>query len=414
MRDSGNSLGGKPVWELPAMRSTLVRSSLPEYFRCQILGDLSAVTCDKDFSVIVKPYEQGAKHKDPRQRTGADAERQMAHYLNRGFREDDEVFVLHGLRLKDRDQPEQDGSPGVCQIDHLVVHRLGLFIVESKSVTEEVRITSDGSGGDEWTRRYRGKEAGIPSPIQQAQRQSDFLRAFLQRHREDLLGKMPLGMRTIAKVAKGTDQRDFTNAPIQLVVAVSDTGKIKRIGSWSEPSEPFRAFVAKADLVVDKITQEIKAHRKGASLARTRSDGEYGWWAMEDPEPKQVAEFLAAHHVNRPGASPTRPKRTAPRQNHRGSHNKTAGARRSQNAACKHCGSKDLTARWGKYGYYWKCGMCNKNTAMPAVCSACGAKRGRGDGVRIRKDKNMYFRDCQACGTSETIGLRPEHLTLQL
>lgn len=353
--------------------------------------------------MIVKPYEQTAGHRDRRQRAGAAAEEQMAHYLNRGYGDDEGVFVLHGLRLEDHDQLEQDGSPGVCQIDHLVVHRRGLFIVESKSVTEEVRIRSDGSGGDEWTRRYRGKETGMPSPIRQAQRQSDFLRAFLQQHREDLLGRMPLGTRTIARVAKGTDQRDFRHVPIQLVVAVSDTGKIKRIGGWKEPSEPFRAFVAKADLVVDKITQEIKAHRKGASLARTRSDGEYGWWAMEEEEPEKVAEFLAARHTDRPRAPSAPTNKAAPNRNRKRLQSRTASAGRSASAACKHCGSKSLAARSGQYGYYWTCGVCDKNTAMPAVCSVCGAKKGQDNGVRVRKDKNTYFRDCEACGMSEPI-----------
>lgn len=353
--------------------------------------------------MIVKPYEQAAVAKDPRQRAGVAAEEQMAHYLNRGFSDDVGAFVLHGLRLEDRDQPEQDGSPGVCQIDHLVMHRRGLFIVESKSVIEEVRIRSDGSGGDEWTRRYRGKETGMPSPLRQAQRQSDFLRAFLQRHREDLLGKMPLGMRTIAKVARGTDQRDFTNAPIQLVVAVSDKGRIERIGGWEEPSEPFRAFVAKADLVVDKITLEIEAHRKGASMKRTRSDGEYGWWSMEETEKKEVAEFLADQHTDRAGAPSARANKNAPNRDRKRPRSHATGATRSANAACKYCGSKDLTARSGQYGYYWKCGACDKNTAMPAECSACGAKKGRENGVRVRKDKKTYFRDCEACGTSEPI-----------
>ena len=353
--------------------------------------------------MIVKSYEQGADHKDRRQQAGADAESQMAHYLNRAFQHNEQVFVLHGLRLEDREQPEQDGSPGVCQIDHLVVHRRGLFIIESKSVTEEVRIRSDGSGGDEWSRVWRGKETGMPSPIQQARRQSNFLQAFLQRHREDLLGKMPLGTRGIAKVAKGTDQRCFTKAPIQQVVAVSDKGRIKRIGGWKEPSEPFQTFVTKADLVSDKITQEIAAHRKGASISRTRSDGEYGRWAVEEAETKKVAEFLAAQHVDRPGAPPTRANKTAPNQNRTRPRNKTTGAGRPANAACKHCGSKDLTARSGKYGYYWNCGACNKTTTMPVECSACGAKKGRDNGVRVRKDKKTYFRDCKACGESESI-----------
>ena len=102
----------------------------------------------------------------------------------------------------------------------------------------------------------------MPSPIQQAKRQADFLRAFLQRHREELLGKRAIGLRTIAKLATGTDQRGFKTAPIQLVIAVSDKGKIKRLGGWKEPSEPFRVFVTKADLVPDKIGQELKRHKK--------------------------------------------------------------------------------------------------------------------------------------------------------
>ena len=95
--------------------------------------------------MIVKPYEQTTVLKDPRQQAGAAAERQIAHYLHRSFKEDQEVYVLHDLRLEDHAQPEHDGSTGVCQIDHLLVHRWGLFIIESKSVTEEVRVRSDGS-----------------------------------------------------------------------------------------------------------------------------------------------------------------------------------------------------------------------------------------------------------------------------
>ena len=320
----------------------------------------------------------------------------MAFYLNRDFRDDEQVFVLNGIRLEDREQPEQDGSPGVCQIDHLVVHRWGLFIVESKSVEGEVRVRPDGSGGDEWTRVYRGKETGMPSPIRQAQRQSKFLRGFLQRHREDLLGKMPLGTRTIAKVATGSDQRGFKHAPIQLMVAVSDKGRIKRDGGWEEPRDPLRVFVAKADLVGDKIDQELKAHRKATGSG-------YGRWSMEAAEAREVAEFLAAQHTDRPGALPSPPKRTAPSRSRSKSRSQADGSGSSPNAACKHCGSEDLSARSGQFGYYWKCGACDKNTAMPAVCSTCGAKKGRDNGVRVRKEKKTYLRDCEACGTSETI-----------
>lgn len=62
-----------------------------------------------------------------------------------------------------------------------------------------------------------------------------------------------------------------------------------------------------------------------------------------------------------------------------------------------------LSARWGKYGYYWKCGACEKNTPMPTVCSCCGAEGKGGKGVRIRKDGARYYRACEGCGIEERI-----------
>ena len=353
--------------------------------------------------MIAKPYEQQTRDPEPRQRAGAEAERQMAHYLHRAFKEDPEVHVLHGLRLEDREEPEQDGSPGVCQIDHLLVHRWGMFIIESKSVAEEVRVRPDGSGGDEWSRTYRGKETGMASPIRQARRQSEFLRRFLQRHREKLVGRVPIGLRTIAKVVGGTDQRGFMHAPIQLMIAVSDKGRIRRFDGWKEPSKPFRVFVTKADLVPEKIGQELERHRKAAGLLSIRPTGEYGLWSMEAQEAAGVAEFLAARHVDRSGASPAQLSQAARNHSRRPSRGEPDRANGTAEAACKHCGVKDLTASWGKFGYYWRCGVCGKNTAMPKVCSVCGTEGRRGNGIRVRKEGVNYFRDCEACGTSERI-----------
>ena len=188
--------------------------------------------------------------------------------------------MLNDLRLEDPEQPGQDGSPSVCQIDHLLVHRWGMFIIESKSVSGEVRVRHDGSGGDEWSRVYSGGENGIPSPIQQAGRQEEFLRTFLQRHREQLRGRLPVGLRTVGKVAMGTDQRGFAHVPIQLVIAISDNGRIKRLDGWKEPVEPFQVFVAKADLIPNKVEQELERHRLALNLFR-KPDGRYGIWRME-------------------------------------------------------------------------------------------------------------------------------------
>jgi hypothetical protein len=229
------------------------------------------------------------------------------------------------------------------------------------------------------------------------------LRAFLQRHREHLLGKLPTGLRTISKLVAGTDRRGFRSIPIQIIVAISDRGKIRRVDRWKEPTEPFRTFVSKSDLVPAKIREELGKHRSAGGLLG-ESKGEYGVWSMKVEEVSAVAEFLAARHEAK-----TRAERavqvaamTAPVPSPVASKPKP-GAVPAALAACKGCGGRKLSAKWGKYGYYWRCLSCGTNTSMPTICSACGAEGHRGKTVRIRKDGPKYFRACERCGIEERI-----------
>lgn len=327
----------------------------------------------------------------------------MAFYLHRAFASVEQPVVLNDLRIVDPDQPGPDGQPGVAQIDHLVLHTWGAFIVESKSVTHEVTVSSDGSGGDEWTRRFQGRDQGFPSPIQQAVRQGLFLRALLQRNRENLLGKMTVGTRTLARLFVGTDQRGFSQMPIQVVVAISDTGKISRVKNWTEQTVPFRTFVCKADLVPSKILAEIAEHRAGSAWSSESSNG-YGVWQMKAEEVGAVAQFLISCHV------PPAPTRSAePAVAPRPAASVPAGTRESAAAplpsapTCKHCGSRELVALRSRYGFYWRCRACSGTTDMPERCSICGALGRDGKKVVIRKNGPMYERTCEACGITERI-----------
>lgn len=186
------------------------------------------------------------------------------------------------------------------------------------------------------------------------------------------------------------------------MIAVSDKGRISRGDGWKEPEKPFRVFVTKADLVPDKIASELELHRTGARSLSNRQ-GDYGLWSMKEREAAGVAEFLASRHVEHSNAKPTRMDRTVPMQDRTASRGKPTRGGSAAEAVCKHCGAKDLTAMWGQYGYYWRCGACRKNTSMPKVCSGCGADGRQGHPVRVRKERENYFRDCKACDKSETI-----------
>ena len=190
----------------------------------------------------------------------------------------------------------------------------------------------------------------MPSPIRQAQRQSEFLRTILQRYRAELVGRKALGFRTVSRVMVGTDQRGFKRMPMQLVISVSDRGRITRMDGWTKPRKPFQVYVTKADLVPDKIARVIKRHRKGASLVGTITwTNEYGLWDMQEEEVLTVAEFLASRNSGVASASlPASPQTTAEPAN------PTSQDKPSPEPPCKHCGSGSLNAQWGKFGYYWR------------------------------------------------------------
>jgi hypothetical protein len=220
------------------------------------------------FPVIVKDKDD-TQADSKRLRAGIEAEKQMAFYLRRKFGEDDAVFVLNDIRLTRGDE--------VAQIDHLVVHKYGMIIIESKSVTGEIRVNAQ----EEWVRTYGRKRTGMPSPVRQAERQGELLQKLLQDNRKNLREKMLFGMK----------QGGFQNCPIQILVAISDQGIIKR-GRKPIPE------LYKADQIADEVVEIIKRHRKGGSLigGNAKDDGKWGNYIFKDSELQKVVQFLKDWH----------------------------------------------------------------------------------------------------------------------
>ncbi|MFN6068546.1 MAG: nuclease-related domain-containing protein, partial [Pseudanabaena sp.] len=107
--------------------------------------------------MIVKELDR-LEPSDKFEQAGYYAESQLAFYLKREFKDDPQFLIFNNLRLVKADD--------VCQIDHLVLHRYGMIIIESKSVTTRVEVNEHG----EWKRWFNNAWQGMPSPILQAQR----------------------------------------------------------------------------------------------------------------------------------------------------------------------------------------------------------------------------------------------------
>ena len=289
----------------------------------------------------------------------------MAFYLRRFFGSSADVDVLNYLRV--------DLNGEVAQMDHLVLHPFGLLIVESKSVSNGVKIADDG----QWMRYYNGKPSGMQSPITQAQLQGMLLKELLEK--------------TVKQ--KGF----FDQVRFDALVAISDGGTI----TW--PKSGALPEVCKADQVPDRINKRVEQFRKlrkepdiltadhrrviGDFLLKAHKPLER-YATQAAPQPK-VEEPRPEYKV-----SPASPINKAPDINWGREPKAASRPAVFPSKCCKHCQATRLEARSGQYGYYFSCRDCNKNTPIKFSCMACG-----GEG-KIRKQGDSFFAECKVCSES--------------
>ncbi len=294
-------------------------------------------------------------------KAGFEAEKTMSHYLKRAFEDDPDVIVLNGLRL----QTEDD----TAQIDHLIIHKYGMIIVESKSANGMVRYNDHG----EWVREYGRTVKGIPSPIKQAERQAQFLKKYLDKHAP----KLPKNLFI---------QLSYLKMPVDILVAFSDTAVLDRSTQLEFPC------VLKADYVPDKVKEIMKGHADETGFLSLLD----GAFSLNEESRKNVDEFLRdahtrSHHaknnvIHHPPVSPhTKAKKTS-----------------DSKYQCKNCNSSNLSISYGRYGYYFKCNDCAKNTPIKQTCKQCHKK------AKVRKEKDRFFIECRSCGASILFHTNPK------
>ena len=237
---------------------------------------LKGVHCTKGNAIMILKERTQPTPTDRFGAAGDKAERQVAHYLARSFGDTRDVLILNDLRVM------HDGE--VAQIDHLLLHRSGMVIIESKSVSSELFVNRQ----SEFTRSYQGKRSGMPSPIQQAKRQAALLRKLIDTNKSTLLPK-----------TFGLLQQGFGNFPIEIVVAISDRGIIKHQGK--RPPE-----LLKADALTDRLQELVSHHKKGRGFAglirQTLSENKKefegaGLYNLKQAQLELMAQFLLSCHV---------------------------------------------------------------------------------------------------------------------
>ncbi len=295
------------------------------------------------------------------QEHGHAAEKQMAFYLKRAFQDSDDIFVINDLRIQMHDD--------IAQIDHLIIHKFGFAVIESKSVTSEISINKHG----EWIRHYPNHSKGMPSPINQAKRQKDLLKKFLTINCEHLLKKF-----VISKVALSGFKYD-------VFVAISDNGIIKR------DKDIFIDEVRKADQIteiIDKLIVEYaKTNEKVFSLKVN--------YHFRESTMGKISNFLLKSHNPHIRYAKKIEKNNEKNCLKWAPNDSSTNSDKIESKSCSRCGSTNIKIVYGRYGYYIKCNKCNGNTAIKLKCKQDSCP------VRIRKAKLKFYKECSMCGTSE-------------
>jgi hypothetical protein len=302
-------------------------------------------------------------------KAGQKQEKEVAFYLRRAFKDHDDVFVINDFKFIHNNE--------TAQIDHLIIYRFGFVLIESKSITGNVRVNKQ----EEWSRSYLEKWQGIPSPIKQAELQQKLLKELLHEHRSELVGTL-LGI-----------QQTLGNRCWHQLCAVSSNGIIERDKIPSDISKK----LVKSEFLTDSI---IKLIDLKSDIVRTLSvlDNRP---AFNKQELQNICDFL----LERCGAKQLIKSDDQVNENitiddvfhppkERGKvHNKVSLLE------CKKCHDNNmLTPMYGKFGYYVKCGVCEGNTSLKRACTSCESKQ-----TKVSKLKDVYTLKCLDCISEEQL-----------
>jgi len=309
--------------------------------------------------MIVKLREPSGS-RDRRIKAGEDAERQMAHYLKRAFGDEPEILVFNDLRLC------RNGE--VAQIDHLVLHRWGLILIESKSITGRIQVNEH----LEFTYRYGRKIKGMPSPFEQAKRQALLLHKVLVENASRL--REP-----------DRAQDGFRYCPVFVRIAIADHGVIDR----SKANMP---ELMKADQVPDNVSGVIRQTRQ-RMIERKQIP-----WELTRAELMRVCCFLLERHTpdttsKAAGSQIALDSVSPPEAAHAKGEARKPKLTRPSNLPvflCTHCHSENVAVKYA-YSYYLACADCDKNTPLKLDCATCNAV------AKPRKRGKEFFAECSNC-----------------
>lgn len=325
--------------------------------------------------MIIKNKET-ISSKSVRQIAGEKQEQDVAFFLRRAYKDDPKVYVFNDLRFEYNDE--------VAQIDHLILYPYGFVLIESKSITGEVKVNKE----QEWTRSYNKQWSGIRSPIKQVELQEKLLRELLYENKEKMLPTKLFGVL----------QESFGHRCWDNLCAISSNAIVHR----DEMPKLISKKLVKSEFAVDKLNKlmNIPANIITNTLKfDTRP-------AFSTEQMNNISDFLIQQHKPVGAENPQQipPEPIAIKSEIKIEPPTTISTLPLNKLCCKKCNNTEqLQGAWGKFGYYVKCPSCGTNTSMKQNCPDCGSKN-----TKISKKKAHYQLICQDCNASNEVFVQTE------
>jgi len=299
---------------------------------------------------------------------GQEQEKNVAFYLRRAFKDHEQVFVINDFKFSFNDE--------TAQIDHLIVYPFGFILIESKSITGEVKVNELG----EWSRSYQGKWSGMPSPIKQLELQEKLLRELLHKNRAKIIGKLfGIGQQTFGK-------RCWDN-----VCAISSNAIVDRT---SIPKKISKSLV-KSEFLADKLTSIMNL--KNSIIQTITLDSRP---AFSQSELESITSYLLSYIEQKDKPLGQDKEVNGIDDTERAVAEEISNQEiTNPRLKCKECHEeKDYTPQYGRYGYFIKCNKCDTNTSMNSSCYSCKSKH-----TKVSKKKEVYTLLCNDCGDSHQL-----------
>lgn len=349
-------------------------------------GNVMLIKAADDQDALIHALEQRATGSGPaakqaaeelrRRKAGIKGEKDSAYLIDFDYANSPNWAVIHDLRLEHKGR--------VAQIDHLLINRwMDVYVLETKHFHAGIKITDDGEFL-RWS-NYRKTYEGMASPLEQNERHIQVLK--------DVMAQIELPTRLGVRIPP----------TYQSFVLVGPEAKIYR------PKRFDASRVVKADQLKKAIWRDIDNENALLGLLRIAAKIVSG----------ETVEFVGRQIVarHRPKTGPAAADRgmpspriepSPPTRGPRGRIEPTFIASASKPTTplpagpnCKDCFGTAGSILHGKFGYYFKCDGCGKNTAIRFTCQP-------GHQARLRKDGDRFFRECAECNSSELFHLNPK------